>query len=72
MAAARESKEGNAEGEAASPKSTSRTKRRKRTGAAVSIRKGKLLFLPTAFPEAFEKPVRAPSDGTKARDSEEN
>lgn len=71
MVTARESKQGRAEGGAASSEPTSRTKRKKRTGVAVSIRKGKLLFLPTAFPEALEKPVRPPPEETKAPSCEE-
>jgi hypothetical protein len=51
-----ESKEGNVKGEAASSEPTPRTKRKKRTGAAVSIQKGKLLFLPAAFPRLSKSP----------------
>jgi hypothetical protein len=41
-------------------------KRKKRL--AVSIQKGKLLFLPTAL----EKPPAPPAEGTNSRDSGEN
>lgn len=44
-------------------------KRKKKAGMYVSIRKGRLLFLPTAV---SEEPARPSSDETKARESEGN
>jgi hypothetical protein len=66
VVAPRESKEGTEAGQVVKIEDLARTKRRKRV--AVSIQKGKLLFLPGAV----EKTVPRPSDESKSSDSEEN
>ena len=75
MIASRESKKGTDEGESTKVVPISKGERRKPRGTAVCIRKGKLLFLPTAGCESREEaPVPAPSppDVTKATDSKGN
>jgi hypothetical protein len=66
MVAPPESKEGMDEGRAVNLEEFAK-KRRKKT-LAVSIQKGRLLFLPTAL----QKPEARPSDETKSSESEEN
>lgn len=69
MIASCESKKGTDEGESTKVVPISKVERRKRR-TAVCIRKGKLLFLPTAGCEALEK-ATVP-DVTKATDSKGN
>jgi hypothetical protein len=66
MVAPPESKEGTDKGRAVSLEEFAK-KRRKKT-LAVSIQKGRLLFLPTAL----ERPESPPSDEMKSSESEEN
>jgi hypothetical protein len=70
MIASRESKKGTDEGESTNVVPISKVERRKRAGTAVCIRKGRLLFLPTA--PVLAPPPPPPPNDTKAKDSKGN
>lgn len=69
MVVSREPQEGTDEREPINFEERSKARRKKRAGAAVSIRKGKLLFLPTARPEVHEKPAPPAPKGEKVNNS---
>jgi hypothetical protein len=70
MAAPGKGKKRDDESGAISLEEFSKARRKKPAGAVVSIRKGKLLFLPTAFPKASEKPAPTSPEGTETNGTE--
>jgi hypothetical protein len=76
MVPARESRNGPTEGGEGGSIEPTLSKKRKKAKVAVSIRKGNLLFFPTALPDelnepdAKDEPTGPGDDRTKARESE--
>jgi hypothetical protein len=71
MIVSRESRKGTGEGDETKVVPISKVERKKRPGTSVCIRRGKLLFLPTAGADVLEKAPSSPDD-TQETDSKAN